>query len=172
MATPRPATRCSSLRPAPPKRAAAPRIADAADPRLAAFADALHDLLKELAILVAKDGEGLTKFVTVEVEGAENDAAARRIGLSIANSPLVKTAIAGEDPNWGRVVMAVGKAGEAADRDRLSIWFGDILVAKDGERAPTYVEETVARLHEGRRRSRCASTSASAAAAPPSGPAT
>ncbi len=122
-----------------------PRIADAADPRLAAFAAALHDLLKELAILVAKDGEGLTKFVTVEVEGAESDAAARTIGLSIANSPLVKTAIAGEDPNWGRVVMAVGKAGEAADRDRLSIWFGDHLVAKDGERAPSYDEDTVAR---------------------------
>jgi glutamate N-acetyltransferase / amino-acid N-acetyltransferase len=105
--------------------------------------------LKELAILVAKDGEGITKFVTVEVEGAENDAAARRIGFSIANSPLVKTAIAGEDPNWGRVVMAVGKAGEAADRDRLSIWFGDILVASSGERAPSYEEETVARYMKG-----------------------
>ncbi len=126
-----------------------PRIADAADPRLEAFAAALHDLLKELAILVAKDGEGITKFVTVEVEGAENDAAARRIGFSIANSPLVKTAIAGEDPNWGRVVMAVGKAGEAADRDRLSIWFGDILVASSGERAPSYEEETVARYMKG-----------------------
>ena len=75
--------------------------------------------------------------------GAESDAAARRIGFSIANSPLVKTAIAGEDPNWGRVVMAVGKSGEAADRDRLSIAFGDIVVAKDGERAPTYDEKTV-----------------------------
>jgi glutamate N-acetyltransferase / amino-acid N-acetyltransferase len=126
-----------------------PRIADAADPRLQAFAAGLHDLLKELAILVAKDGEGLTKFVTVEVEGAESDAAARTIGLAIANSPLVKTAIAGEDPNWGRVVMAVGKAGEAADRDRLSIWFGDHLVAKDGERAPSYVEETVAAYMKG-----------------------
>ena len=126
-----------------------PRIADAADPRLEAFAAALHDLLRELAILVAKDGEGITKFVTVEVEGAETDAAARKIGLSIANSPLVKTAIAGEDPNWGRVVMAVGKAGEAADRDRLSIWFGEHLVAKDGERAPSYVEETVAAYMKG-----------------------
>jgi glutamate N-acetyltransferase/amino-acid N-acetyltransferase len=123
----------------------APRIADASDPRLKDFAAALHDLLKELAILVAKDGEGLTKFVTIEIEGAENDDAARRIGFSIANSPLVKTAIAGEDPNWGRVVMAVGKAGEAADRDRLSIWFGDIQVAKDGERDPSYDEDTVAR---------------------------
>ena len=90
-----------------------------------AFADALHDLMRELAILIAKDGEGITKFVTIEVEGAENDRAARKIGLAIGNSPLVKTAIAGEDPNWGRVVMAVGKAGEAADRDKLAIWFGD-----------------------------------------------
>ena len=127
----------------------APRITDPADPRLKDFAAALHDLLKELAILVAKDGEGLTKFVTIEIEGAENDAAARRIGFAIANSPLVKTAIAGEDPNWGRVVMAVGKAGEAADRDRLSIWFGDIQVARDGERAPSYDEDTVARYMKG-----------------------
>jgi glutamate N-acetyltransferase/amino-acid N-acetyltransferase len=127
----------------------APRIAAADDPRLASFAAALRDLLQELAILVAKDGEGLTKFVTVAVEGAESDAAARKIGFAIANSPLVKTAIAGEDPNWGRVVMAVGKAGEAADRDRLSIWFGDIRVAENGERAPSYDEATVARYMKG-----------------------
>ena len=127
----------------------APRIADAADPRVGAFAAALHDLLRELAIFIAKDGEGITKFVTVEVEGAESDLAARRIGLSIANSPLVKTAIAGEDPNWGRIVMAVGKAGEAADRDRLSIWFGDILVAENGERSASYDEATVARYMKG-----------------------
>jgi glutamate N-acetyltransferase/amino-acid N-acetyltransferase len=126
-----------------------PLIADAADPRLAAFAGALHDLLLELAILVAKDGEGLTKFVTIEVEGAEDDRAARKIGLAIGNSPLVKTAIAGEDPNWGRVVMAVGKAGEAADRDKLAIWFGEILVAKDGERAPGYEESVVAHYMKG-----------------------
>ncbi len=118
-----------------------PRITDPADPRLEPFAAALHDLFKELAILIAKDGEGLTKFITVEVEGAETDLAARHIGLSIANSPLVKTAMAGEDPNWGRIVMAVGKAGEAADRDKLAIWFGDHLVAKDGERASGYEEE-------------------------------
>jgi glutamate N-acetyltransferase/amino-acid N-acetyltransferase len=124
--------------------AGCPRIADAGDPRLQAFAAALHDLFKELAILVAKDGEGITKFVTIEVEGAEDHRAARRIGLSIGNSPLVKTAIAGEDPNWGRVVMAIGKAGEAADRDKLSIWFGGILVAHEGERATTYREEKVA----------------------------
>ena len=121
-----------------------PHIADPEDTRLQGFATALHELLKELAILVAKDGEGLTKFVTIEVEGAEDDRAARKIALSIGNSPLVKTAMAGEDPNWGRVVMAVGKAGEAADRDKLAIWFGDTLVAKDGERAPSYVEEAVA----------------------------
>jgi len=121
-----------------------PRITDPTDPRIADFAVALHELLRELAILVAKDGEGLSKFVTVEVEGAEDDRAARRIGLAIANSPLVKTAIAGEDANWGRVVMAVGKSGEAADRDKLSIRFGDILVAHEGERAPDYSEAEVA----------------------------
>ena len=124
-------------------------IAEAEDERLQGFATALHELLEELAILVAKDGEGLTKFVTVHVEGAEDDRAARKIALAIGNSPLVKTAMAGEDPNWGRIVMAVGKAGEAADRDRLAIWFGDTLVAKDGERAPDYVEEAVAQYMKG-----------------------
>ena len=127
----------------------APAIHAASSPEGRAFAAALQDLMHELALLVVKDGEGLTKFVTIEVTGAESDAAARRIGFSIANSPLVKTAIAGGDPNWGRVVMAVGKAGEAADRDRLSIWYGDIQVAKDGERAPTYDEKTVAAYMEG-----------------------
>ena len=114
------------------------------DPSLAEFTAATHDLLKELAIMVAKDGEGLSKFVTLSIEGAESDAAARRIGLSVANSPLVKTAIAGEDPNWGRVVMAVGKSGEAADRDNLSIWFGHHAVAEKGERAASYDEPTIA----------------------------
>jgi glutamate N-acetyltransferase/amino-acid N-acetyltransferase len=126
-----------------------PRITAAGDPRLKGFAEALQDLLRELAILVAKDGEGLTKFVTVTVEGAESDKAARRIALAIGNSPLVKTAIAGEDPNWGRIVMAVGKAGEAADRDMLSIWFGDHLVAKEGERASGYEEAVIARYMKG-----------------------
>lgn len=111
------------------------------DPALADFSRALHALMEDLALQVVKDGEGLSKFVTVEVEGAESDAAAKRIALSIANSPLVKTAIAGGDANWGRVVMAVGKAGEAANRDRLSIWFGDIQVAQEGARAPHYSEE-------------------------------
>ncbi len=114
------------------------------DPSLAEFTAATHDLLKELAIMVAKDGEGLSKFVTLVIAGAESDAAARRIGLSVANSPLVKTAIAGEDPNWGRVVMAVGKSGEAADRDNLSIWFGNHAVAENGERAASYHEPTIA----------------------------
>jgi glutamate N-acetyltransferase/amino-acid N-acetyltransferase len=128
----------------------APAIVDAASADGRGFAVALHDLMHELALWVVKDGEGLTKFVTVNVSGAESDAAARRIGFAIANSPLVKTAIAGCDPNWGRVVMAVGKAGEAADRDRLSIRYGDIVVARDGERASTYDEETVAAYMRGR----------------------
>jgi glutamate N-acetyltransferase/amino-acid N-acetyltransferase len=127
----------------------APAIKDAASPEGKAFAAALHELMRELALMVVKDGEGLTKFVTIEVAGAESDAAARRIGFAIANSPLVKTAIAGCDPNWGRVVMAIGKAGEAADRDRLSIWFGGIQVASNGERAPTYDEKTVAAYMQG-----------------------
>jgi len=122
----------------------APAITDAASADGRHFAAVLHDLMRELALAVVKDGEGLSKFVTIEVAGAESDAAARRIGFAIANSPLVKTAIAGEDPNWGRVVMAVGKSGEAADRDRLSIAFGDIVVAKDGERAADYDENTAA----------------------------
>lgn len=119
-------------------------IKDAGDPRLTAFDTALNDLMRDLAIQVARDGEGLTKFVTFHVTGAESFQAARRIALSCANSPILKTAIAGEDPNWGRVVMAVGKSGEAADRDRLSIWFGDHCVAREGERASDYVEATVA----------------------------
>ena len=121
-----------------------PLVGEASDPRLQAFSAALHDVLRDLAIQVAKDGEGLSKFVTIEIGGAESDAAARRIALTCANSPIVKAAIFGEDPNWGRVVMAIGKAGEAADRDKLSIWFGPHIVARDGERAAEYVEETVA----------------------------
>jgi glutamate N-acetyltransferase/amino-acid N-acetyltransferase len=115
-------------------------ISDAASANLTGFRTALNDLLKDLALQVVRDGEGARKMVAVTVEGAESDAAAKRIGLSIANSPLVKTAIAGEDANWGRVVMAVGKSGEMADRDRLAIWFGDVRVAVDGERDPSYSE--------------------------------
>ena len=107
------------------------------------FCVALADLCRDLAHQVVGDGEGASKFVEINVTGAENDASAKRIALSIGNSPLVKTALAGEDPNWGRVVMAVGKAGEPADRDRLSIWFGDHRVAFAGERDPSYSEEAV-----------------------------
>ena len=132
------------------KSRGAPAIMAASSPEGRTFAAALHDLMHELALWVVKDGEGLTKLIRIDVTGAESDDAARRIGFSIANSPLVKTAVAGGDPNWGRVVMAVGKAGEAADRDRLSIWYGGIQVAKDGERAPTYDEQKVAAYMEGR----------------------
>jgi glutamate N-acetyltransferase/amino-acid N-acetyltransferase len=118
----------------------APRIEDAADPRLEDFGRALQGLLDDLAIQVARDGEGATKLVTVMVEEAVSDVSAKRVAMAIANSPLVKTAIAGEDANWGRVVMAVGKAGEPADRDRLSIFFGDLRVAKEGMRDPDYSE--------------------------------
>jgi len=106
-----------------------------------ALAEALRGLCLDLAHAVVKDGEGCTKFVAVNVTGAESDESAHRIARSIAGSPLVKTAAAGEDANWGRIVMAVGKAGEPADRDRLAIWFGDVRVAVGGERDPDYSEE-------------------------------
>ncbi|MGV3490503.1 MAG: bifunctional glutamate N-acetyltransferase/amino-acid acetyltransferase ArgJ [Devosia sp.] len=121
-------------------KAAVEPITSVDDPRAAAFAEALGDVLHELAIHVVRDGEGATKMVTITVGGAETDRSAFRIAQSIANSPLVKTAIAGEDANWGRIVAAVGKAGEPADRDRLAISFGDIRVASEGERDPTYNE--------------------------------
>jgi glutamate N-acetyltransferase/amino-acid N-acetyltransferase len=105
-----------------------------------AFEAGLERVMLDLAHQVVRDGEGATKFVTVEVTGAVNDADARTHALAIANSPLVKTAIAGEDPNWGRIVMAVGKSGAAADRDRLSISFGDIPVAENGWVAESYNE--------------------------------
>ena len=107
----------------------------------ASFADALRNVMLDLAHQVVRDGEGATKFVTVKVTGATSDADAKRAGLAIANSPLVKTAIAGEDPNWGRIVMAVGKSGAEADRDRLSIRFGDVTVAENGWVADSYREE-------------------------------
>ena len=121
----------------------APTIDKAGDRRLGPFRDALNAVLASLAEQVARDGEGARKLVEVLVEGAVSKRSARRIAMSIANSPLVKTAIAGEDANWGRVVMAVGKAGEPADRDKLSIWFGDIRVAHRGARDPAYDEATV-----------------------------
>lgn len=114
-----------------------------------AFQRALDEVMLELAHLIIKDGEGASKFIAVEVTGAENDAAARRIGLAIGNSPLVKTAIAGCDPNWGRIVMAVGKAGERADRDKLAIWIGDALVAENGEVSPAYREPPTAEYMKG-----------------------
>jgi glutamate N-acetyltransferase/amino-acid N-acetyltransferase len=114
------------------------------DPGADAFAAALHDLCRQLAQLVVRDGEGAQKFIEVRVTGASSDDSARRIGLAVANSPLVKTAIAGEDANWGRVVMAVGKAGEPADRDKLSIGFGGTWAARDGLPLADYDEAPVA----------------------------
>ncbi|HEY1475965.1 MAG TPA: bifunctional glutamate N-acetyltransferase/amino-acid acetyltransferase ArgJ [Pseudolabrys sp.] len=121
-------------------KAGNPRIARAADPRLRDFKRALQAVLANLSEQIARDGEGARKLVEIVVEGAVSKASARRIAMSIANSPLVKTAIAGEDANWGRVVMAVGKAGEPADRDKLSIWFNGIRVAHRGARDPAYNE--------------------------------
>ncbi len=119
------------------------KIARRSDPRLAAFRKGFNAVLANLAEQIARDGEGARKLVEIVVEGAASKKSARRIALSIANSPLVKTAIAGEDANWGRVVMAVGKAGEPANRDRLSIWFGGIRVAHKGARDPAYDEAAV-----------------------------
>ena len=109
-----------------------------------AFAGALHDICRQLAHLVVRDGEGAQKFIAITVTGAVSDDSARRVGLAIANSPLVKTAIAGGDANWGRVVMAVGKAGEPADRDRLSIGFGGVWAAREGQPLADYNEAPVA----------------------------
>ncbi|MBR1204986.1 MULTISPECIES: bifunctional glutamate N-acetyltransferase/amino-acid acetyltransferase ArgJ [unclassified Bradyrhizobium] len=121
----------------------APKISRASDPRLKAFTKAFQQILANLSEQVARDGEGARKLVEVVVEGATTKPSARRIAMSIANSPLVKTAIAGEDANWGRVVMAVGKAGEPANRDKLSISFNGIRVAKSGARDPSYNEKEV-----------------------------
>ncbi|MEM0899756.1 MAG: bifunctional glutamate N-acetyltransferase/amino-acid acetyltransferase ArgJ [Pseudomonadota bacterium] len=110
-----------------------------------ALASAIRDVMSELALLIVSDGEGITKRFRVDINGAASDASAKRIARAIVDSPLVKTAIAGEDPNWGRIVMAVGKAGEPADRDRLEIHIGDMLVASNGERAATYIEADCAR---------------------------
>ena len=122
-------------------QAKAPLIDTATIPEAIAFADALGGVMLDLAHQVVRDGEGATKFIEVSVTGARSDADARRVALAIANSPLVKTAVAGEDPNWGRIVMAVGKSGAEADRDRLSIRFGPHLVAFEGQIAPSYTEE-------------------------------
>ena len=119
----------------------APRITSPADRRLGPFRAALNEILRDLAHQVVRDGEGARKFVEIRVKGAVSKKSARRVGMAIANSPLVKTAIAGEDANWGRIVMAVGKAGEPAERDKLAIWFGDVRVAVKGERDPAYAED-------------------------------
>ena len=121
----------------------APKISRASDPRLKAFTKAFREVLADLSEQVARDGEGARKLVEIIVEGATTKASARKIAMSVANSPLVKTAIAGEDANWGRVVMAVGKAGEPANRDKLSISFNGIRVAKSGARDPSYNEQEV-----------------------------
>jgi glutamate N-acetyltransferase/amino-acid N-acetyltransferase len=130
-------------------KSGAPRISSASDRRLKDFRRALHAVLADLSEQIARDGEGARKLVRISIKGAVSKKSARRIALSIANSPLVKTAIAGEDANWGRVVMAVGKAGEPAERDRLAIWFGDIRVAAKGARDPAYEEAKVSAYMKG-----------------------
>jgi glutamate N-acetyltransferase/amino-acid N-acetyltransferase len=125
-------------------------ITDPSDRRLADFKRKLFDLLLDLAHQVVKDGEGASKFVTVTVRGAASRRAAKRIGMAIANSPLVKTAVAGEDANWGRIVMAVGKAGEKADRDKLAISIGGVKVAAEGQVVPGYDEAPVEAHMKGR----------------------
>jgi glutamate N-acetyltransferase/amino-acid N-acetyltransferase len=114
-----------------------------------AFETALHGVMQDLALQVVRDGEGATKLVEVRVTGAASDEDAAKVAFAIANSPLVKTAVAGQDPNWGRIVAAVGKSGATTDRDRLSIRFGDILVAEKGWRSPSYREEDGAAYMQG-----------------------
>ena len=125
-------------------------LSSSSDPGADAFAAALHDVCRQLAHLVVRDGEGARKFIEIAVSGAVSDESARKVGLAVANSPLVKTAIAGEDANWGRVVMAVGKAGEPADRDRLSIGFGGHWTAREGLPLADYDEAPVAEHLKGR----------------------
>ena len=131
------------------KKRGVPQIDKASDRRLADFKRALDEVLLDLAHQVVRDGEGCRKFVEIMVEGAASAKAAKRIALSIANSPLVKTAIAGEDANWGRIVAAVGKSGEAANRDKLAIWFGDFRVAHKGLRDGTYDESKTSAYMKG-----------------------
>jgi glutamate N-acetyltransferase/amino-acid N-acetyltransferase len=127
-----------------------PAIAKASDKKLTDFRRNLDAVLLDLALQVVRDGEGAQKLIRIDVTGAQSDAAAKRIGLSIANSPLVKTAMAGNDANWGRIVMAVGKSGEAADRDRLKIAFGGHMVAEKGMRAAKYNEAAATKAVTGR----------------------
>jgi glutamate N-acetyltransferase/amino-acid N-acetyltransferase len=132
------------------KGGAHPQISKPSDRRLVDFRQKLDAVLLDLALQVVRDGEGAQKLIRIDVSGAENDAAAKRIAMSIANSPLVKTAVAGCDANWGRIVMAVGKAGEKADRDRLKISFGGHVVAEKGERAEGYDEKVATKAVSGR----------------------
>lgn len=119
----------------------APIISSKDDPRLELFSQGLHSVLQDLAHQIVRDGEGASKFIEITVEGARSTASAKTIACSIANSPLVKTALAASDANWGRVVMAIGKTNEPLDRDKLNIWFGDHQVAENGGRAPGYNED-------------------------------
>ena len=130
-------------------------ITDAAEPRVRSLRAALDKVMLDLAQQVVKDGEGISKFVTIEVRGAVDDPAARRTALAVANSPLVKTAIAGEDANWGRIVMAVGKSGEHIAPERLAISIGGIAVARDGRPVAGYDEAPVAAHARSRSLDRC-----------------
>ena len=132
------------------KKITGSRLASAHDKRLAGFKKALAAVMQELAKQLAGDGEGISKLMTIEVDGAENNEAARRIALAIGNSPLVKTAIAGEDANWGRIVMAVGKSGEQAVRDKLAISIGGVQVARNGKVVSGYKEALVAKHMRGK----------------------
>jgi glutamate N-acetyltransferase/amino-acid N-acetyltransferase len=127
-----------------------PRVPAEGGPMLRDFSRAVDGVLMDLALMVARDGEGAQKLIRIDVTGATSAKSARRIGMSIANSPLVKTAIAGEDANWGRIVMAVGKSGEPADRDRLSVGVGGVWMAREGEIVPGYDEAPVVAHMKGR----------------------
>jgi glutamate N-acetyltransferase/amino-acid N-acetyltransferase len=127
-----------------------PAITGPGDKILANFREKFVSVLRDLALQIVRDGEGASKLIQIDVSGAESEKAAHRVGLAIANSPLVKTAIAGSDANWGRIVMAVGKAGEAADRDKLKIAFGGHVVAEKGQRAKDYNEKRATRAVSGR----------------------
>jgi glutamate N-acetyltransferase/amino-acid N-acetyltransferase len=124
-------------------------VASPGDPRLAGFRQALHSVMTDLAQQIARDGEGAGKFVTIDITGAESDRAARQIGLTIGNSPLVKTALAAGDANWGRIVMAVGRAGEKADRNKLGIAIGGTQITAEGGPMPGYREGPVAEHMKG-----------------------
>jgi glutamate N-acetyltransferase/amino-acid N-acetyltransferase len=133
------------------KKLTGPALRSLEDKRLSAFRAGLLAVMQDLAVQTASDGEGVSKLITIDVKGAEDDAAARRIGLAIGNSPLVKTAVAGADANWGRIVMAVGKSGELVERDRLAIDIGGHKVARAGRAVAGYKEAPVARHMRGKK---------------------